>query len=166
MLLTYEVRPSCHLAVAGLKYDANWAASLGDDVEAVVYQQADKEAPHYFPHLGHEAAAYIQFMIDYYDCLPNVSRLVCKTSKPPCILTMPLNLDFIAARGFISQSLHTPNSSSCLPKLDRAFLWCARPRRKMSSYTVKHPTCHGQSCWALLPGEVLKYRESVYRAMP
>ena len=63
----------CH-AVAGLRHDPKWIATLGDDVEALVYQQEDKKAPHYYPEQGNEAAAYIQFMIDYYDCLPKVSQ--------------------------------------------------------------------------------------------
>lgn len=63
----------CLHAVAGTRHDAEWASNLGDDIEAIVYQQDDQNQSHYYSRHGNEAGAYLQFMIDYYDCLPNVS---------------------------------------------------------------------------------------------
>ena len=40
-------------------------------------QHTDPKAPHYFNGAGNEAGCYLQFMIDYYDCLPEVSALKC-----------------------------------------------------------------------------------------
>lgn len=40
-------------------------------VPYVVYNTKDSTATHYTPvHNGNEAAAYLQFIVDYYDCLP------------------------------------------------------------------------------------------------
>ena len=37
----------------------------------IVYNTKDSSATHYTPvHNGNEAAAYLQFIVDYYDCLP------------------------------------------------------------------------------------------------
>ena len=37
----------------------------------VVYNTLDSSATHHTPvHNGNEAAAYLQFIVDYYDCLP------------------------------------------------------------------------------------------------
>ena len=71
-----------NFAVAGLRHDAKWISSLGPDVEAMVYQQDDKKAPNYYSENGNEAGAYLQFIIDFYDCLPNVSPLIARPYPP------------------------------------------------------------------------------------
>ena len=60
------------IAVAGTNHDANWTKQLGDDVETVIMQQNNRTEPHYYTRRGNEAGAYLTFMIDYYNCLPEV----------------------------------------------------------------------------------------------
>ena len=40
--------------------------------EVIIYQDSDPTKPHFFSRGLREPAAYIQFMIDYYYCLPQV----------------------------------------------------------------------------------------------
>ena len=43
----------------------------------VVYNTKDSSATHYTPvHNGNEAAAYLQFIVDYYDCLPAYTAFI------------------------------------------------------------------------------------------
>ena len=48
----------------------SWLDSLG--LPYVAYQHSDPSQPHYHRDLANEAAAYLQFVIDYYNCLPQV----------------------------------------------------------------------------------------------
>lgn len=64
------------VVVAGTRHDSAWLRRLGDDVEHIVYQQEDPNKPHYYTKAGNEVGAYLQFILDYYDCLPNVTAFV------------------------------------------------------------------------------------------
>ena len=52
--------------------DVSWMAlHLSGMMPFVVYNTKDSSALHYTPvHNGNEAAAYLQFIVEYYDCLP------------------------------------------------------------------------------------------------
>lgn len=52
--------------------DVSWMAThLQGIMPFVVYNTKDSSATHYTPvHNGNEAAAYLLFIVDYYDCLP------------------------------------------------------------------------------------------------
>ena len=58
-------------AVAGSKHDTQWLNDLG--LPYLVYQMQDPEKPYYFPPVAHEAAAYVQYILDHFQCLPDVS---------------------------------------------------------------------------------------------
>ena len=46
-------------------------------VPFVVYNAKDSAATHFTPvHNGNEAAAYLQFIVDYYDCLPEYMAFI------------------------------------------------------------------------------------------
>ena len=68
-----RVDSSAVLAVAGTRHDASWLRQVGDHVEYLIYQHDDPRKPNYFRRDGNEAGAYLQFINDYFDCLPNVS---------------------------------------------------------------------------------------------
>ena len=72
---------SCH-AAANSQQDIEWMDSLGGDIELYHYQSHHSNRPHYFPPGGNEAGAYLQYIIDYYDCLPEVS---CKRPPSSCL---------------------------------------------------------------------------------
>ena len=57
-------------AVSAARYEVSWLDSLG--LPYVAYQHSDPSQPHYHRDLANEAAAYLQFVIDYYNCLPQV----------------------------------------------------------------------------------------------
>ena len=57
-------------AVSAAKYDVSWLDSLG--LPYVAYQSSEPYGRHYHKDLANEAAAYLQFIIDYYACLPKV----------------------------------------------------------------------------------------------
>lgn len=61
--------------MAGTRHDAAWLHRLGDNdnVEHIVYQQDDPNQPYYYTNAGNEVGAYLQFILDFYDCLPDVS---------------------------------------------------------------------------------------------
>lgn len=53
------------------------ATHLQGIVPFVVYNTKDSTAAHYTDvHKGNEAAAYLQFIVDYYDCLPGVMAFI------------------------------------------------------------------------------------------
>ena len=60
------------IAVAGTKYNPEWIRDAGTKVEVMVYQQEDANRPHFYTDRGNEAGAYLTFMVDYYNCLPEV----------------------------------------------------------------------------------------------
>lgn len=72
LLLAQAIKFSV-FAVAGTRHNANWTTEVGSDVEGIVYQQDDEGKPHYYSRDGNEVGAYLQFILDYYECLPNVS---------------------------------------------------------------------------------------------
>ena len=47
-----------------------WAGELG--LQTFQYQFVDPAAPNFYSNAGNEAGAYLQFILDYYDCLPPV----------------------------------------------------------------------------------------------
>ena len=71
-------------AVAGTKHSAEWTKDLGKDVEGIVYQQENESRDHYYGNNGNEVGAYLQFILDYYHCLPNVS-LSSTTQMKVCV---------------------------------------------------------------------------------
>ena len=48
------------------------------DAMVFLYQFSDPTAPHFYPQGGNEAGAYLQFIVDYYECLPNVSSCLMR----------------------------------------------------------------------------------------
>lgn len=53
------------------------ATHLHGLIPFVVYNTKDSTATHYtVVHKGNEAAAYLQFIVDYYDCLPQVMAFI------------------------------------------------------------------------------------------
>lgn len=65
---------SC-LAVAGTKHDSTWLKSLEKEplgLDYIVYQNDDPEKPHYFEPYANEAGAYLLFIEQFYNCLPQV----------------------------------------------------------------------------------------------
>lgn len=60
------------IVAARYEEDVSWMAThLQGILPFVVYNTKDSSAAHYTPvHNGNEAAAYLQFIVDYYDCLP------------------------------------------------------------------------------------------------
>ena len=60
------------LPVRRYEEDVTWMAThLQGLLPFVVYNTKDSTANHYTPvQNGNEAAAYLQFIVDYYDCLP------------------------------------------------------------------------------------------------
>lgn len=59
-------------AVAGDKYSPTWLEEQG--LEYVVYQNVDITKPYYYYNEANEAGAYLQFTVDFYDCLPEVRQ--------------------------------------------------------------------------------------------
>jgi len=59
-------------AVAGTRHKADWLNDVGKDVESLIYQQEHPSEPNYYVHHGNEVGAYLTFLIDYYNCLPDV----------------------------------------------------------------------------------------------
>ncbi|KAL0024568.1 hypothetical protein WJX79_008775 [Trebouxia sp. C0005] len=60
------------IVAARYEEDVSWMAThLQGIMPFVVYNTKDSSATHYTSvHNGNEAAAYLQFIVDYYDCLP------------------------------------------------------------------------------------------------
>ena len=56
------------LAVAGTRHDPTWLDEVG--LKYIRYQSESPLEPHYFRNLANEGSAYMQFIHDYYDCLP------------------------------------------------------------------------------------------------
>ena len=58
--------------------DVSWMAThLHGFIPFVVYNTKDSTATHYTDvHKGNEAAAYLQFIVDYYECLPQVMAFI------------------------------------------------------------------------------------------
>lgn len=58
--------------------DVSWMAThLQGVIPFIVYNTKDSTATHYTDvHKGNEAAAYLQFIVDYYDCLPQVMAFI------------------------------------------------------------------------------------------
>ena len=56
------------LAVAGTRHDPSWLDDVG--LKYIQYQSESPHEPHYFRNLANEGSAYLQFIHDYYDCLP------------------------------------------------------------------------------------------------
>lgn len=53
------------------------ATHLQGTIPFVVYNTKDSTATHYTEvHNGNEAAAYLQFIVDYYDCLPQYMAFI------------------------------------------------------------------------------------------
>ena len=61
------------LAVARHDEDVSWIATHLRDTPFMVYQAGDKTAPHFHSNSGREAMAYLTFISEYYDCLPEAS---------------------------------------------------------------------------------------------
>ncbi len=59
--------------MAGTRHKAEWLNDVGSDVESIIYQQEHPEEPNFYTRHGNEVGAYLRFLIDYYNCLPNVS---------------------------------------------------------------------------------------------
>ena len=104
------------LAVAGTRHDPTWLDAIG-----LTYIQFQHESPHeahYFKNHANEASAYVQFIYDYYDCLPKVrswpSKCHQKKSPTPGIADSPPS----TAAYYYYISL-TPNTcvrmTSCIP---------------------------------------------------
>jgi len=64
------------VVVAGTRHNAEWLNDVGSDVESILYQQEHPDKPNYYTRHGHEVGAYLQFLIDYYNCLPKVTAFV------------------------------------------------------------------------------------------
>jgi hypothetical protein len=76
--------------VAGTRHRAEWLKEVGNDVESVIYQQDHPRKPNYYIRHGNEVGAYLTFLVDFYDCLPNVSsRLTPSYILPPGTLATP-----------------------------------------------------------------------------
>ena len=69
-------------AAGGTRYSTDWMHGLGAMV--FLYQFSDPAAPHYYPQGGNEAGAYLQFIVDYYECLPTV-RWPASTGQHVCV---------------------------------------------------------------------------------
>ena len=63
-------KPAQFFAVAGTRHSPAWLNETG--LKYVVYQYVSPHEQHFFENVAHEAGAYIQFIYDYYDCLPKV----------------------------------------------------------------------------------------------
>ncbi len=65
-------RTQSHLfcAVAGTKYSPTWLKALG--IDYIIYQSESKSLPFYYYNHANEAGAYLQFTVDFFDCLPEV----------------------------------------------------------------------------------------------
>ncbi|KAL3160711.1 hypothetical protein ABBQ32_010623 [Trebouxia sp. C0010 RCD-2024] len=66
------------MIAARYKEDVSWMAThLQGLIPFVVYNTNDSTATHYTEvHNGNEAAAYLQFIVDYYDCLPQYMAFI------------------------------------------------------------------------------------------
>lgn len=64
------------VVVAGTRHRAEWLKEVGNDVESVIYQQDHPRKPNYYIRHGNEVGAYLTFLVDFYDCLPNVTAFV------------------------------------------------------------------------------------------
>ena len=53
----------------------------------IVYQAGDEDVPHHYPNIGREAMAYLTFLAEYYDCMPEV---LPHTLQAECILKRKL----------------------------------------------------------------------------
>ena len=79
------------IAVAGTGHNADWLKKLGNSTEIIIYQQDNHTKPHYYTRRGNEAGAYLTFMIDYYNCLPEVpSHETSLIASIPCMLILTL----------------------------------------------------------------------------
>ena len=61
-----------YAAAAGEVYDLTWLKDL--KLPYLQYQSADPLRAHYFVDNANEAGAYLRFIHDYYNCLPEVSH--------------------------------------------------------------------------------------------
>jgi len=64
------------VVVAGTRHKAEWLNDVGSDVESIIYQQEHPDEPNFYTRHGNEVGAYLRFLIDYYNCLPNVTAFV------------------------------------------------------------------------------------------
>ena len=53
--------------MAGARHNSSWLNDLG--LPHVVYQDTDEKADYYFPPVAHEAAAYVQYIVDHLQVL-------------------------------------------------------------------------------------------------
>ena len=60
-------------AAASARTNVSWMSGLGKKMQTFTYQSHKPQAPHLYSEGAQEAGAYLQFIIDYYDCLPEVS---------------------------------------------------------------------------------------------
>ena len=50
-----------------------WLHDLG--LQTFQYQFTDPAAPYFYSNAGNEAGAYLQYILDFYDCLPPVQPI-------------------------------------------------------------------------------------------
>ncbi|DBA98269.1 TPA: hypothetical protein ACH3X1_001191 [Trebouxia sp. C0004] len=60
--------------VAGTRHSSAWLKDLG--IPYIVYQHTERQERHHFTNYANEATAYVQFIYDYYDCLPQAIAFV------------------------------------------------------------------------------------------
>ena len=59
-------------AVPDAKHDSSWTQNLSNNTDIFLYQAKNKEEPYFYFDRGYEVGAVLQFIIDHYDCLPQV----------------------------------------------------------------------------------------------
>ena len=74
--------------MSAARYDVSWLDDLG--LPYVAYQHSDPSQRYYNKDLANEAAAYLQFIIDFYGCLPkvrpwSVATTQCSFPSNPCL---------------------------------------------------------------------------------
>lgn len=63
--------PRRTVVVAKYDEDVSWLKCLPTNVEAVVYQSKDSNAPHFVENVGNEASKYLSYIVEHYDELPD-----------------------------------------------------------------------------------------------
>ncbi|KAK9787515.1 hypothetical protein WJX73_009943 [Symbiochloris irregularis] len=99
------------IVVAGNKHSHRWLDALGVDVPRLTYQHLNPDLPHFFVNYALEAYAYLQYFVQYYDCLPEVTALL--HGHPDSWHSHPMNetlakLDWKAIPGYLDLNRKQP----------------------------------------------------------
>lgn len=108
VLVQRHLARNCGVAALS-RHEVSWLDAIG--IPYIAYQHRDPYQPLYYPNRANEAGAYLQFILDFYHCLPKVHNFVpanecCLSNlKQKCLTQQSLKLMLAAWVGIILREL-------------------------------------------------------------